>query len=205
MTNQDRMETVKQIRDRLIARFPAAHLMLVTNPGAAAEHSLLLDATHARDIARFLLDDPALRLDYCSNATGVDWPDKEITDVVQMTVPDSAGGPPQVVEQKSVRTQPGCLEAIYHLYSMASKHGPVILRLRTTNRTDAVTLPSLTPVWRSCDFQEREIFDLYGIFFEGHPDLTRILLPDEWQGHPLRKDEAAGRIPVQFTHTMAPR
>jgi len=184
------METVEQLRDRLLARFPAAKVELVTNPSPSAEHSLLLDAAHAHDIALFLRDDTTLRLDYCSNVTGIDWPDKEITDLVKSTVPDPAGtaGATKVVEQKSTRIQPGYLEAVYHLYSMALKHGPVILRLRTTNRTDAVTLPSLTPVWRSCDFQEREIFDLYGIIFERHPDLRRLLMWDEFKDHPMRKD-----------------
>jgi NADH-quinone oxidoreductase subunit C len=182
------LETLEQIRDRLLARFPTAQVTLVTNPGAAAEHSLLLDAAHARDLARFLRDDSALALDYCSNATGVDWPDKVISDVIKATVPDPAGGPPKVVEQKSSHVQPGCLEAVYHLYSMARKHGPVVIRLRTANRSDRVTLPSLTPVWRSCDFQEREIFDLFGIIFEGHPDLRRLLMWDEFKDHPMRKD-----------------
>ena len=182
------METLVQIHDRLVARFSAAHVTLVTNPGAAAEHSLLLDAAHAHDLALFLRDDPLLRLDYCSNATGVDWPDKEITDVTKTTVPDPAGGPPKIVESKTTRIQPGYLEAVYHLYSMALKHGPVVIRMRTANRRDAVALPSLTPVWRSCDFQEREIFDLYGIIFERHPDLRRILMWDEFKDHPMRKD-----------------
>jgi len=182
------METVEQIRDRLLARFPAAHVELIVNPGPAAEHSLLLDAAHAHDLALFLRDDPALRLDYCSNVTGVDWPDKEITDVVKTAVPDPAGGPPKIVEQKTVRRQPGCLEAVYHLYSMALKHGPVIIRMRTANRSDRVALPSLTPVWRACDFQEREVYDLYGIVFERHPDLRRLLMWDEFKDHPMRKD-----------------
>ena len=67
-------------------------------------------------------------------------------------------------------------------------HPPVILRLRTGNRTDQVTLPSLMPVWRACDFQEREVFDLYGVVFEGHTDLRRILMWDEFKDHPMRKD-----------------
>ena len=71
---------------------------------------------------------------------------------------------------------------------MALKHGPLILRLRTENRSDKNHLPSLTPIWRSCEFQEREIFDLYGIIFDGHPDLRRILMWDEFQDHPMRKD-----------------
>ncbi len=182
------METLEQIRDRIVARFPAAQVTLVTNPGAAAEHSLLLDAASAREIALFLRDDATLRLDYCSNVTGVDWPEKEIVEIAKTSVPDPAGGPPKVIETKTKRIQPGYLEAVYHLYSMALKHGPVVLRMRTGNRTDHVTLPSLTPVWRSCDFQEREIFDLYGIVFDGHHDLRRILMWDEFKDHPMRKD-----------------
>lgn len=182
------MDTVEQLRDRLIARFPAARVEVVTNPGPAAEHSLLLDAAHAHDIALFLRDDSTLQLDYCSNVTGVDWPDKEVVDVTKTTVPDPAGGQPKIIEQKTKRLQPGCLEAVYHLYSIALKHGPVVIRLRTANRTDQVELPSLTPIWRSCDFQEREIFDLYGIVFTRHPDLRRLLMWDGFKDHPMRKD-----------------
>jgi len=64
----------------------------------------------------------------------------------------------------------------------------VIIRLRTVNRSDQVTLPSLTPVWRGAELQEREIFDLYGIVFEGHPDLRRILMWDEFEDFPMRRD-----------------
>lgn len=182
------METLEQLHARLLARFPDAGISLVTNPGPAAQHSLLLGAAQAREIALFLRDDPALKLDFCSNATGIDWPDKEIVETTKATVPDPAGGPPKVVEQKTKKLQPGCLEVVYHLYSMALKHGPVIVRLRTGNRTDRVTLPSFTPVWRAAEFQEREIFDLYGVVFEGHPDLRRILMWDEFKDHPMRKD-----------------
>ena len=182
------METLEQIRTRLLARFPGAQVTLVTNPGPAAEHSLLLDAAHASDLALFLRDAAGLRFDYCSNVTGIDWPDKEIVETTKTSVPDPAGGPAKVVETKTKRLEPGYLEAVYHLYSMELKHGPVVLRLRTANRTDQVTLPSLTPVWRSCEFQEREIFDLFGIVFSDHPDLRRILMWDEFKDHPMRKD-----------------
>jgi len=182
------METAEQIRDRLLARFPAARITVVTNPAPAAQHSLLVEAAHAPEIACFLRDDPVLQLDQCSNVTGVDWPEKEIVESSQTTVADPAGGPPRIVEQKTKRLEPGRLEVVYHLYSIARHHGPVVLRLRTGNRTDAVTLPSLTPVWRSCEFQEREVFDLFGVVFAGHPDLRRILMWDAFKDHPMRKD-----------------
>ena len=181
------METTEQLRDRLILRFPGAKVALVSNLSPSAQHSLLVDPAQVRAIATFLRDDEVLGLDYCSNATGVDWPEREIIEAVKTKI-TAADGSEQEVEQKTKRIEPGCLEVVYHLYSMARKQGPVILRVRTANRTDRVALPSLTPVWRSCEFQEREIFDLFGVVFEGHPDLRRILMWDEFKDHPMRKD-----------------
>ena len=63
--------------------------------------------------------------------------------------------------------------------------------------TDPV-VPSITGVYPGASSYERETWDLFGIEFEGHPELTRILLPDEWEGHPLRKDHGVGSVPVQF-------
>lgn len=63
---------------------------------------------------------------------------------------------------------------------------------------DDATVPSITSIYPGANFYEREVWDLMGIAFEGHPDLTRIVLPDEWVGHPLRKDYSVGSVPVQF-------
>jgi NADH-quinone oxidoreductase subunit C len=182
------METPEQVRERLLARFPGAGVSMIPNPAPGGAPSLLLGADRARGMAEFLRDNPALRFDYCSNATGVDWLDREIVETIKTRVPSADGSGEKVIEQKTTRREPGCLEVVYHLYSMALGHGPLVVRLRTGNRSDRVTLPSLTPVWRSCEFQEREIFDLFGIVFEGHPDLRRLLMWDAFTDHPMRRD-----------------
>ena len=70
---------------------------------------------------------------------------------------------------------------------------------------DDLTLPSLVGIYSGVDFPEREVYDLFGISFTGHPDLTRILMPEEWIGFPLRKDDAPARVPVQFKGTPQQR
>jgi NADH-quinone oxidoreductase subunit C len=180
------METLEQIKTRIEAAAPGARVEIIPNGSPANQPSLLLDREHARAVAQFLRDDSALAFDYASNATGVDWPEKTIKERIK--VKKVVDGVEKEVEDVCEKKTPGYLEAVYHLYSMSRKHGPLILRLRTENRTDKVTLPSLTPVWRSCEFQEREIFDLYGVHFEGHPDLRRLLMWPEFKDFPMRKD-----------------
>lgn len=75
-------------------------------------------------------------------------------------------------------------EVVYQLHSI--KHGHR-LRLKVP-LADGETIPSVTGVWRTANWHERETYDMFGIEFTGHPDLTRILMPDDWEGHPLRKD-----------------
>ena len=82
--------------------------------------------------------------------------------------------------------------------SLLSTEPPERVRLLVGVPGDDPSAPSITGVFAGADFYEREAFDLFGIGFTGHPDLTRILLPDEWVGHPLRKDSPVGSVPVQF-------
>lgn len=66
-------------------------------------------------------------------------------------------------------------------------------------------LPSVVSLWEGADWYERELYDFFGIWFDGHPDLKRILMPDEWVGHPLRKDYSLTEVPVEFKHGVKPK
>ena len=185
---------MEEIKAAIEAAVPGAAVKVIPNASPSAQHSLLLDREHAVAIAEFLRDDADLALDFLSNVTGIDFLDKAITEKVKVTrqAPKTVDGVEQMVEETveetRKRVEPGYLEAVYHLFSVAKKHGPVVIRMRTVNRTDQVELPSFTPVWRSGEFQEREVFDLFGIVFKGHPDLRRILMWDEFKDYPMRRD-----------------
>ncbi len=83
------------------------------------------------------------------------------------------------------------IEVVYHLYSYVHRHG-IVLKVEADRASPSV--PSVEGVWKAAAIMEREVYDLFGVAFTGHPDLRRILLPDDWVGHPLRKDyqEAGG-------------
>jgi NADH-quinone oxidoreductase subunit C len=180
------MRSLEEIKSRLEAAVPGVALEIIANDSPCAQRSLFVDHAHAPAVARLLHDDAELKLDYCSNVTGVDWPAAELTE--KFKVKKVVDGVEKEVEEVKKTVRPAFLEAVYHLYSMEKKHGPVILRMRTEDRSAKNQLPSLTPVWRSCEFQEREIFDLFGIVFAGHPDLRRILMWEGFKDFPMRKD-----------------
>jgi len=113
-------------------------------------------------VCRYLKDSDRFRFDYLANLTAVDYP------------PDPAGG------------GAGRMDVVYHLYSMEKRHGPLTLRVQLTRLRPVVA--SVTPLWRGAEFQEREVYDLFGVTFDGHPDLRRILMWEGFQGHPMRKD-----------------
>jgi NADH-quinone oxidoreductase subunit C len=180
------MLAIDELKSRIESAVPGARVTVLHNDSPSGQESLCVDPAHALDVARFLRDDPELRMDHVTNMAGVDWPDTVVKQNVKKTV--QREGKEEEIEETIETVRSGYLEAVYHLYSMERRHGPVILRLRTENRSDRVEVPSLTPVWRGAEFQEREAYDLFGIQFTGHPDLRRILMWDEFTGYPMRKD-----------------
>ena len=126
-------------------------------------------------VARFMRDDPDLRFDHLANLTAVDW-----------SKYPGYGGKERFT-------------TVYHLLSTAS--GQRITLKVPTSGSDSPVAPSLTDVWPGANWPEREVYDLMGIKFEGHPDLRRILLPYNWPNHPLRKDVPRGGEPVPFSTT----
>jgi NADH-quinone oxidoreductase subunit C len=134
------------------------------------------------DLLRHLLDDG---YDQCLDVFGVDY----LVHPGRSTLPD------------------GVAPERFEVVLLLINHGErTRLRVRVQVPEDDPTLPSLFTLWPGTEAPERETFDMFGIEFTGHPDLTRILMPEDWVGHPLRKDYSVGAIPVQFSedHTAPP-
>lgn len=136
------------------------------------EVTLTVGAEHLVPLCLFLRDEPDARFEHLRFVTAVDY--------------SGMGREPRFA-------------AVYELYSLGHRHG---LRLKVPLNGDAPSAPSVVDVWPGANWHERETYDLMGIRFAGHPDLRRILLPDEWTGHPLRKDYPLGGEPVAFTPTL---
>jgi NADH-quinone oxidoreductase subunit C len=138
------------------------------------ELTLFVRPAHIAKVCLALRDDPATRFELLSGVSGVDW-----------------------IDQVDGRR----LHAVYHLLSMTYRRR---IRLEVQLTVDAPQVPSVCGVYPTANFHERETHDFFGIVFEGHPDLTRILMPDEWEGHPQRKDYPLGGIPVEYKGAEIP-
>jgi NADH-quinone oxidoreductase subunit C len=149
------------------------HGALVT--WSAGQKVLHPDRSELASLVRTLRDDDGYAM--CLDVCGVDY----LTYEPQRGLPDGV--------------EPQRFEVVVTLLSHAARER---LRLRVQVPEQDPVCPSLFDVHPGTEAMEREVFDLFGISFDGHPDLTRILMPEDWEGHPLRKDEAIGRIPVQF-------
>jgi NADH-quinone oxidoreductase subunit C len=139
-----------------------------------------LDRSQWRDAAEFLRNEQQFAM--CVDITAVDF-----LTAVTRAVPDGV--------------EPERFEVVANFLSHARNR-----RVRLVAQVPATDaeIASLTPVYAGLNFPEREVFDLFGITFVDHPDLTRILMPDDWEGHPLRKDDAPARVPVTFKEDPRP-
>ena len=140
----------------------------------AIDPFVAVDPARLVEVCAFLRDDPRLKFEILNDITGVDYLETDAKKAPK------AGFEPH-------------LEVLYHLSSFTYPGRRFTLKLMLPRWKDdqAGTLPevpSVSGVWRTADWHEREVYDLVGIFFTGHPDLRRILLADDWVGHPLRKD-----------------
>ena len=117
-----------------------------------------VEAADLFEVLEFCRDEADLDFHYLRCISGVDWPDDNE------------------------------LEVVYHLLSYRSSVQARELTVKVRTERDAPKVPSVVFLWKTADWSERETYDLFGIVFEGHPDLRRIYLPDFWEGHPLRKD-----------------
>jgi NADH:ubiquinone oxidoreductase 27 kD subunit len=140
-----------------------------------------LDRAHWADAATMLRDDELFTS--CMDVTAVD----HLGDVERISVDGVA---------------PERFEIVANFLSHVRNRR---IRVVAEVPADDPTIASITPIYPGMNFAEREVFDLYGITFDGHPELTRILMPDDWVGHPLRKDDAPARVPVTFKGDPGPR
>ncbi|HEV2885506.1 MAG TPA: NADH-quinone oxidoreductase subunit C [Jatrophihabitans sp.] len=140
------------------------------------ELTVHLHREHIARVCQVFRDDPALRFELLSSVSGVDYLARE-----------GADGPR--------------LHAVYHLTSMTFRRR---IRLEVAVTTADPHIPSVTGVYPTADWQERETWDLFGIIFDGHPALTRIMMPDDWDGHPQRKDYPLGGVVVEYKGASIP-
>lgn len=141
------------------------------------------------DVARFLKEDPALRMNYLIDLTAVDYStfDKRPAPAFFASSGVAVSPSAQIPDDDSWPGPPGQsrFAVVYHFYSTTHKHR---LRLVVPVEEDVAQLDSLTALWPGANWLEREVWDMFGIRFRGHPDLKRILMYEGFEGHPLRKD-----------------
>jgi NADH-quinone oxidoreductase subunit C len=167
---------------QLTARFPQ-----LTTSEAFGELTVHATGDVLVALLAFCRDDDALGCELLADLSGVHWPagGHEIE-----RQPTTTGWPTFRVSAKE-----GVIEVLYVLRSL--RHGHV-LRVAVPTDDTAARLPSVTDVYPTANFHEREVYDMFGVEFDGHPDLTRILMPDDWVGHPHRKDYPLGGIDVPY-------
>jgi NADH-quinone oxidoreductase subunit C len=169
-----------EVVDALEVAFAGFHDAIERIVVDRGELTLFIVPERIVEVCQAMRDDAALRFEFCSSVSGVDYLGHGVG---SGTAPDRR------------------LHVAYHLTSMTFRRR---VRLECAVTAEDPHLPSVTSVYPTADWQERETYDMFGIVFDGHPNLTRILMPDDWEGHPQRKDYPLGGVPVEYKGAEIP-
>ncbi|MDQ1731262.1 MAG: NADH-quinone oxidoreductase subunit [Pseudonocardiales bacterium] len=159
-----------EVVDALAEAYPGFDEALIKVVVDRGELTLHIKREHLLAVASALRDDQALRFELLSSVSGVDYLAREGADGTR-------------------------LHSVYHLTSMTYRRR---IRLEVAVTDADPHIPSVVAIYPTADWQEREVWDMFGIVYDGHPALTRILMPDDWDGHPQRKDYALGGVDVEY-------
>jgi len=179
-------EHLRRLRDHIAGAFPLTDAL-----SYRGELTLVVEPDQIVDLLTFCRDDPDVRCELLADLHAVHWP----------------GGPREVNAQETTgwptytETREGRIEVDYILRSLTHGH---VFRVRTSTDDRDPVVPSVTDVYASANFMEREAYDLMGVTFAGHPNLVRILMPEDWEGHPHRKDYPLGGVEVMYQGKTVP-
>ncbi len=167
-------------------RFPDA---VAASHAYRGDETVVLRRESLLEVARFLKEDPALQMNFLMDLTAVDYSAFGKSPAPAFFASSGVGVSPltQIQDEDPWPGPPGetRFAVVYHFYSLTHKHR---LRLAVPVEEAEPELDSLTSLWAGANWLEREVWDMFGIRFQGHPDLKRILMYEEFEGHPLRKD-----------------
>ena len=200
-------EPTLTLSDRIKARFGEQALSVVE---ARGETTLEVPAAAFRDVALALRDDADFRFECLIDLCGVDylsygedeWDTADVSSEGFSRGVEGQGAGRFTWEDRPRGKGPERrFAAVVHLLSITHNRR---VRLEATTPDADRHIPSLVGVYPACNWHERETWDLFGIIFDGHPALTRIQMPDDWKGHPQRKDYPLGGIPVEYRGAKIP-
>ena len=179
-------EQLAAVRDRLAGAFGSLEF-----DGFRGELTVIATPEVLVDLARFAKTDPELACELLSDVSAVHWPGGTREHQGQETT----GWPTYSIEED------GRVDLLYVFRSVRRNHW---FRVKVTVPDERPAVPSLVPVYRSANVLEREVYDLMGVTFSGHPRLERVFMPEDWEGHPLRKDYPLGGVEVQYKGATVP-
>ncbi|MDP9022863.1 MAG: NADH-quinone oxidoreductase subunit C [Actinomycetota bacterium] len=185
------MADLQTIAQRIRGRFDE-----VDTTSARGELTVFVPAERIRDVVRFCKDDEELACELLSDLSGVHWPGGEHVVEPQLS---TTGWPPNRLTRDR-----GTIEVTYHLLSMSHNHRLRLVVAVNDDPQALPTVPSVTSVYPTADFHEREVYDFFGVHFDGHPNLVRILMPEEWEGYPQRKDYPLGGVDTDYHGAFIP-